>query len=96
MNRILLLASIAAIILDAQSRVDLLQRAAVFYNGFQTVEIRGEVIQRLTGTSWQISYEDRAWRAQPKLIPAGIRTPATDWIIERFALSRDFFRFAYE
>lgn len=65
----------------AQSPIELVRRAALFYNSFQIVEIRGNVTEPIAGTSWQVSYEDTAWRAQPNFIPSDIRASAMDWVV---------------
>src|SRR5436305_2175062 len=67
--------------LAAEAAPELLKRAALFYNGFQTVGIRGEVTDPAVGGSWRVSYEEAAWRIQPSFVHSEVRASATNWIV---------------
>lgn len=65
----------------AQLPTELVRRAALLYSGFETVEVRGDVTEPIAGSSWQVAYQDSAWRAQPAFVPAELRASANDWVV---------------
>ncbi len=73
LNRCLALLAFAASMLDGQSRLELLRRAANFYNNLDSVDVKGYATARVPGTSWEITYDAETEAAQPKFIPVGLR-----------------------
>ena len=67
-----------ASLLNGQSRIELLRRAANFYNDVTSFDVKGNATAKVPGTSWQITYDSETEAAQPQFIPVGLRGASID------------------
>ena len=58
---------------NGQSRIDLLRRAAEFYQNQSSFHVKGVASARVPHSSWQLTYDLEVEAAQPRFIPEGLR-----------------------
>jgi cytochrome c biogenesis protein CcmG, thiol:disulfide interchange protein DsbE len=67
---------LSAPLLQAQSRGELLKRAADYYRSLDSFTVKGQAVARIPNSSWQVSYDYTTEFAQPRFVPLGMRGPA--------------------
>jgi peroxiredoxin len=85
-----LVLGISSLAAAAQSRVDLLQRAANYYSNLNSFDIKGTASALVPGTSWRVSYKFETEGAQPAFLPLSLHAPSMQVIstVGNFTASR--------